>query len=56
MYKILVTKPLCTSECAGECRLSANLSKRALDVTADVIVETTRNSDIITINASEDFQ
>ena len=44
-YEILVTGPLCTSECAGECRLSANLCKRALDVTADVIVEATRNAD-----------
>ena len=42
MYEISVTGPLCTSECAGECRLSANLCKRALDVTADVIVEVTR--------------
>ena len=55
MYKILVTEPLCTSECAGECRFSANLCKRALDVTAD-IVEDTRNADILTINVSEDFQ
>ena len=37
MYEILVTGPLCTSECAGECHLSANLCKRALDVTADVL-------------------
>ena len=56
MYEILVTGPLCTSECAGECHLSANLCKRALDVTADAIVEATRNEDISTINASEDFQ
>ena len=45
MYEILFTGPLCTSECAGECRFSANLCKRALDVTADVIVEVTRNAD-----------
>ena len=56
MYEILVTGPLCTSECAGECRLYANLCKRALDVTAEVIVEAIRNADILTINASEDFQ
>ena len=48
MYEILVTAPLCTSECAGECPLSANLCKRALDVTADVSVEATRNADILT--------
>ena len=52
MYEILVTGPLCTSECAGECRLSANLCKHALDVTADVIVEATRDADILTVNAS----
>ena len=56
MYEILVTGPLCTSECAGECRLSANPRKRAVDVTASVIVEATSNADILTINASEDFQ
>ena len=56
MYGSLVTRSLCTSECAGECRLSVNLCKRALDVTADVIVEATQNADILTINASEDFQ
>ena len=55
MYEILVTGPLCTSECAGECRFSANLCEHALDVTAD-IVEATRNADTLTINASEDFQ
>ena len=49
MYEILVTGPLCTSECAG--RFSANLCKRALDVTAGVIVEVTRNAEIVTINA-----
>ena len=52
MYEILVTGPLGTSECAGECRFSANLCKHALDVTADVIVEATRNADILTINAN----
>ena len=36
----------------GECRFSANLCKRALDVTADVIVETTRNADILYIKMS----
>ena len=41
MYEILVTEPLCTSECAGECHFSANLCKRALDVTEDVIAEAT---------------
>ena len=56
MYEILVTGPLCTSECAGECRLSANLCKRALDVTTDVIVEATCSADMLTINANEDFQ
>ena len=56
MNEILVTGPLCTSDCAGECRFSANLCKRALDVTANVIVETTRNADMLTINASGDFQ
>ena len=56
MYEILVTGPLCTSKCAGECRFSANLCRRALDVIADVIVEATRNADIFTINASKDFQ
>ena len=50
MYEILVTRPLRASECVGECRLSANLCKRALDVTADVILEATRNADILTIN------
>ena len=52
MYEILVTGPLGTSECAGECRFSANMCKRALDVTAGVIVEATRNADILTINAN----
>ena len=56
MYEILVTGPLCTSECAGECRLSANLCKRVLDVPGDVIVEATRNEDMLTSNASENFQ
>ena len=56
IYEMLVTGPLCTSECAGVCRFSANLCKRTLDVTADVIVEATRNTDNLTINASEDFQ
>ena len=56
MYEILVAEPLRTSECAGESRFSADLCKRALDVTADVIVEATRDADILTINASEDFQ
>ena len=52
MYEILVTGPLGTPECAGECRFYANLCKRALDVTAGVIVEATRNSDILTINSN----
>ena len=52
MYEILVTGPLGTPECAGECRFSANLCKRALDVTAGVFVETMRNADILTINAN----
>ena len=56
MYEILVTGPLYTSECAGECNFSANLCKRALDIITDAIVEATRNADILTINASEDFQ
>ena len=54
--EILVTGPLCTSECAGECHFSANVCKHALDVTADVIVKAIRNADMLTINASEDFQ
>ena len=52
MYEILVIAPLFASECAGECRFSANLCKGTLDVTADVIVEATRNADILTINAA----
>ena len=56
MYGILVTGPLCTSECSGACRLSENLCKRALDVIADVTVEATHNADVLSINASEDFQ
>ena len=56
MYEILVIGPSCTSQRAGEFRLSANLCKRALDVTANAIVEAIRNADILTINASEDFQ
>ena len=55
MYGILVTGPLCTSECVDECRFSANLFKHALDVTADV-VEATRNADMLTVNATEEFQ
>ena len=35
---------------------SENLCKRSLDVTADVILEATRNTDILIINASEYFQ
>ena len=56
MYEILVTGPLFTSECAGECQFSANLCKRALNVTADAIVDATRNADLLTINISVDFQ
>ena len=56
MYGILVTGPLCISDSASECRFSANLCKRVLDVTAGVIVQVTRNVDILTINANEDFQ
>ena len=52
MYEILVTGPLDTSECAGEFRFSANLCKHALDVTAGVIVEATRNVNILTISAN----
>ena len=52
MYEILVTRPLGTSECAGECCFSANLCKRALEVTAGVIVEATCNADTLTINAN----
>ena len=54
MYEILVTGLLYTSECAGECRLSANLCKRALDVTTDVNEEATSNADFLTINSNED--
>ena len=56
MYEILVTGPLGTNGYASGCHLPANLSKRALDVTADVIVEAIRNADMLTICASEDFQ
>ena len=60
MYEILVTGPLCTSECAGECGVSANMCKRTLDINADVIaeviVDATRNVDILTINASDGCQ
>ena len=52
MYEILVAGPLDISEYAGECSFSANLCKRALDVTAAVIIEATRNADIWTINAN----
>ena len=52
MYEILVTGPLGTSECAGECRFSANLCKRVPYVTAGVTVEATRNADILTINVN----
>ena len=52
MYEILVTGSLGTSECAGECHFSANLCKRALYVTAGVIVEATRNVNILTISAN----
>ena len=38
MYEILVTEPLRTSECAGDCRFSVKLCKRVLDVTADASV------------------
>ena len=48
MYEILVTGPLCTSEFAGDYRFSANPCKRALDVTADVILEATRNANMLT--------
>ena len=51
MYESLVIGPLGISECAGECHFSANLCKRALYVTAGVIVEVTSNADILTINA-----
>ena len=44
MYEILYTGPLGTSECAGVCRFSAKLCKRALDVSAGVIVQATRNA------------
>ena len=37
MYEILVTEPLRTSECAGECRFSVKLCKRALDVTTMIL-------------------
>ena len=56
MYEILITGPLYTSEYAGEYSFSANLCKRVLDVTAGVTIEGTRNADMLTINASEDFQ
>ena len=56
MHEILVTGPLCTFQCAGDSHLSANLCKRALDVSPDVIVKATRNADILTINVSEEIQ
>ena len=56
MYEIFVVGPLCTPECAGECCFSANLCKRALDATADVIVKATRNAGMLITNASEDLQ
>ena len=49
MFEILVTGPLCTSECAGECVFQQTCD---LDVTAGVIVEATRIADILTINAN----
>ena len=51
MYQVLLTRPIGSSECAGEC-LFCKLCKRALDVTVGVIVEATRNADILTINAN----
>ena len=56
MYEILVTGSLCTSECSGECRFFCKPVQTCLDVTADVIVEDTCNTDILTTNASDDFQ
>ena len=53
---VLNFRALRTSKSAGECRFSVKLCKRALDVTADVVVEATRNTDTLTIKASEDFQ
>ena len=52
MNEILVTRSIHSSECAGECRFSTNLRKRALDATAGVTVEATRNADISTIHAN----
>ena len=52
MYEILVIGLLCASECADECCLFANLCKHALDVTTGVIVEATRNANILTVNAN----
>ena len=56
MYEILVTGPLGISDCPDKCRFSTNLCKRALDFTADAIVEAIRKADMLTINESEDFQ
>ena len=56
VFGLKQTGPLYTSEYAAECRFSANLCKRAPDVTADVIVEATCNADILTVNSSEDLQ
>ena len=56
MYEILLTGPLCASECVGECRFPENLCKLSLHVTAGVIVEVAHNADMLTINASEDFE
>ena len=52
MYEILVTGLLGTSECAGECRFSANLCKRALDVTAGVILKSHTQCRYLTIYAN----
>ena len=52
MNEILVTGPLCTPECVGECCFSENMCKRALDITTGIIAEATRNADILTINAN----
>ena len=52
MQEILVAGPLCTFECS----FSANLYKRALDVTTYIIVEATCNAEMLTISESEDFQ
>ena len=52
MNELLVPVPLGTSEYASLVSFSANLCKSALDAITGVIVEATRNADMLTINAN----